>query len=230
MIEVLVSLAIFSALAVLLLGTVAQVTRTQKNSESQLETLSMTRQALDRVLQDVSQAYLSKNQVDFQTQTASTFFEASPKEAIDEVRFSYMGHVSYDKDAKEADTGIVRYYGQPDNDEQQGFFQLIREEKPRIQKDYSVDKSITVIPVCQRVVKFELRYRRVNTSSSKEWVDTWSTQGATGKSFTLPYRVSARLVVALPKTNNFTNTKPETIELSSETTVYMQQPIDSSVN
>jgi len=229
LLEVIVSLAIFSALAALLLSTVAQTSLLQKKSESQSETVGMARQALERILQDVSQAYLSKNQPSLADEVPATFFEGFSKDPVDEVQFSYLGHVSHEPDSKEADFGVVRYYGLPDPLDK-NVYRLIREEKPRVQKSSSVDKALDAFVVCERVIRLELRYYRLEVGSPKEWLDHWSTRQATGRPFRLPYRVSARLVVALPKMAKDPAGQPRTVELVSETTLMMQQPVDSSLN
>jgi general secretion pathway protein J len=216
LLEVLIAVGIVASISVLLWGSFQQAHRIKGETEARNGRYRAARIALDRMVRDISMAYLSKNIVPGSEQTPRTYFDGQRKGDVDELRFTYFGHQRLYADAKEADTAAVGYFGMRDRQDPRKL-NLMRRETRRIQAERFENTTGETDLLCDDVVRLELSYYHPDR---KEWVENWRTTQADGFPDRLPSRVRLRLVIH--------DDHGEELTFMSEVRVAMFQVLDTS--
>lgn len=214
LIEIMIAVGIMASITVLVWGSFRQSFNTKRAVEAQTSRFRAGRIAMDRILRDVTMAFLSQNNIP--GLEPRTLFDGVRKTDIDELRFSYFGHQRLYADAKEADTAAVGYFGMRDREDPRKL-DLMRRETRRLQADRSDNITGETDLLCDDVVRLELSYYH---PERKEWLDTWRTTAADGFPNRLPSKVLIKLVIHDDRGNDLT--------FSSEARIAMFQLLDTS--
>lgn len=191
LVEIMIAVGIMASLTVLIWGSFNQSFKSKKQTEAQMSRYRAARIAMDRMIRDVSMAYLSNNMVPGTEQTPRTYFDGSRKSDIDELRFTYFGHQRLYADSKEADTAAVGYVGMRDKQDARKL-NLMRRETRRLQAERFENTTGETDLLCDDVVRLELSYYHPDR---KEWVESWRTSSADGFPNRLPSKVRIKLVI-----------------------------------
>ncbi len=210
-----IAFAILAMITTLCWGSFRQTVKTKNAVESQSGRYRTVRIALERLSREISMAYLSQNEQDPFQQNKRTFFIASTKVDIDELRFSYLGHQRLYQDADEGDTAQIVYYSGRDRDNGNKI-NLMRRETRRLNNLTPEQASGESDIVCDDVIRLKLQFW---DSRDKIWRDEWSTIAATGQLDRLPSKVSITLTVR--------DERGEQIPFFTEVRLAMQEPLNS---
>ncbi len=219
LLQLMIAIAILASMCVIAWGAVQQISRTKSRSETRVEQYQAGRNAVSRMVQDISMAFLSTNQLPGKEATPRTFFEGIHRGQGDELSFTYFGHFSTDEDAEESDTAVISYRIKPSPENSQKL-SLYRKKIKRLQ--YLDVSSIDRIPgedevLCENVTKLELWYY---DPVRKTWVDTWRTTQLDGFPNRLPSRVLIKLTVS--------EDEGKEVPFPSEARLFMFQSVDNS--
>jgi general secretion pathway protein J len=189
LIEVMVSVSIVAIISALLWSSMSDTTKIKRKFEAIQDRTAQVRMALDRMAREIAMAYISDHE-DPTISDRRTLFDGHGRGSIDALTFSYMGHERLFKDAPEADTAVVMYYGEPDPNDRRKT-NLMRRETRRLQAIDPRKLPGDAYVLCEDVVRLKITYY---DRQKKEWHDEWSTVNADGQQY-LPWRVRIQLVV-----------------------------------
>jgi general secretion pathway protein J len=188
MIEVIVAVGVLAMVAVLMHGVIDSLSRGKKGEAIRSERVHEGREAMQRIVRDLSSAYLSlhvpSNPALITEKTA--FVGRSSSHRLD---FTAFAHRRTDRDAHESDQAEVGYFlaKNPDFPEQKD---LARREQTPI--DFDPLKGGIVNVVAEDVDQFEVKFLDPMTSL---WVDTWDSTQVSGQPNRLPLEVQIKLVL-----------------------------------
>jgi general secretion pathway protein J len=190
MIEVMVAIAILAMVAVLIHGVIESLSRGKKGEKMRAERAHQGREAMQRIVRDLSAAYLSlhvpANQALITERTAFVGRSSTPFDRID---FTAFAHLRTDRDSHESDQAEVGYFVANDPDVSDKM-DLVRREQTPI--DLDPLKGGTVNVVAEDVDQFDVRYLDPQTGM---WVETWDSMQVTGQPNRLPLEVVVTLVL-----------------------------------
>jgi general secretion pathway protein J len=190
MIEIMVAIAILAMVAVLIHGVIDSLSRGRKAEGMRAERAHQGREAMQRMVRDLSAAYLSQHVPGVPALiTERTAFVGKSSSPYDRIDFTAFAHLRTERDAKESDQAEVGYSVQKDPDVDNKY-DLVRREQTPI--DYEPLKGGIVNVVAEDVEKFDVRFLDPLTS---QWVETWDTMQVTGQPNRLPLEVSITLVL-----------------------------------
>jgi general secretion pathway protein J len=213
MIEVVVAIGILAMVAVLIHGVVDSLSRGRKGEGMRSERVHAGREALQRIVRDLSSAYLSTH---FPSNTAlvtsKTAFVAKSGADYDRIDFTAFAHKRTERDSHQSDQAEVGYFVVSDPDVPEKM-DLVRREQTPI--DIDPLKGGVVDVVAENVKEFDLRFLDPLTG---QWVEQWDSMQVTGQPNRVPLAVRIRLVM-----NGVGNGNP----YAYETKVFlpMQQPL-----
>jgi general secretion pathway protein J len=188
--EVIVAIGILAMVAVLISGVVDSLSRGKAGEGMRAERARQGREAVERIVRDVSSAYLSTHVPVIQALiTGKTAFVGRGSSPFDRVDFTAFAHKRTERDAHESDQAEVGYFVVPDP-AVTGKMDLVRREQTPI--DYDPLKGGTINVVAEDVSEFDLRFLDPQTS---QWVETWDSTQVSGQPNRLPLAISVRLVV-----------------------------------
>jgi general secretion pathway protein J len=188
--EVIVAIGILAMIAILIGGVVDSLSRGKTTAGMRAERVREGQEAVERIVRDVSSAYLSMHVPAIQALiTSKTAFVGHSSPTFDRVDFTAFAHTRTERDVHESDQAEVGYFVVADPDVQ-GKMDLVRREQTPV--DYEPLKGGTVNAVAEDVLEFHMRYLEPQTS---QWVDSWDTTQVTGQPNRLPLAVSIRLVL-----------------------------------
>lgn len=190
LIEVVVAIGILAMVSVLIHGVIDSLTRGRKAEGLRTERAHEAREALQRIVRDVSAAYLSMHVPSVTAlMTNKTAFVGRSSSPFDRLDFTAFAHRRTERDSHESDEAEVGYFVVADPDAPDKM-DLVRREQTPI--DLDPLKGGVVNVVAEDVTEFEVRYFDPMTS---QWVDTWDSMQVTGQPNRLPLQVSVRLVL-----------------------------------
>jgi general secretion pathway protein J len=217
MIEVVVAVAILAMVGVLIHGVVDSLSRGKKGEGQRAERVHQGRQAMQRIVHDLSTAYLSMH-VPSTTAlvTGKTVFVGSNGSQFDRLEFTCFGHRRTERDSHESDQAEIGYsvVADPDVPEK---MDLVRREQTPI--DIDPLKGGTVNEVAEDVQEFDVRYLDPMTG---QWVESWDTSQITGQPNRLPLEVRVKLVL-----KGVGNGDP--YEYTTKIFIPMQQPLSFGI-
>jgi general secretion pathway protein J len=190
MVEIMVAIAILALVAVLIHGVMESLSRGKKGEELRADRAHEGREALQRIVRDLSSAYLSMHVPAVQALvTQKTAFVGRSSIPFARVDFTAFAHMRTDRDSHESDQAEVGYFvvRNPDSPDK---MDLVRREQTPI--DFDPLKGGIVNVVAEDVEQFEVRYLDPQTS---QWVETWDSMQITGQPNRLPLEVKITLVL-----------------------------------
>jgi len=215
LIEVMIASAIMVIMMTLAWRTISNTSDSRRTFEKYEERNHEVRLALDRVVRDFDEAYLSRNEDTSQTHPR-TLFVAKPRSPVPSIRFSTLGHRALWADATESDQTVIEYLSRNDPEapdkvdwirrEQRRQSNMPPEEEP---SDYDV--------LMHDIVSVKLEYWNWK---NLEWLETWDTTQSDGQRGQLPSRV--RITVT------FKNGAGKEVKLVTEARVMMQEQLNFS--
>jgi general secretion pathway protein J len=190
MVEVMVAVAILVMVAVLIHGVIESLSRGKKGEEMRADRAHQGREAMQRIVRDLSGAYLSLHVPANQALiTQKTAFVGRSSLPFDRVDFTAFAHLRTDRDSHESDQAEVGYFAARDPTVE-GKMDLVRREQTPI--DYDPLKGGVVNVVAEDIDQFDLRYLDPRTG---QWVETWDSMQVTGQPSRLPFEVKITLVL-----------------------------------
>ena len=190
MIEVIVAVSIMAMVAVLIHGVVDSLSRGKKGEGMRAERAHEGREALQRIVRDLSSAYLSMHTPNNQALvTRKTAFVGRSSTSFDRVDFTAFAHRRTERDSHESDQAEVGYFALKDPNVQDKT-DLVRREQTPI--DLEPTKGGIVNVIAEDIEEFDVRYL---DPLSGQWVETWDSTQVSGQPNRLPLEVSVRLVL-----------------------------------
>jgi general secretion pathway protein J len=190
MIEVVVAIGILAMVGVLIHGVIDSLSRGKKGEGMRAERVHEGREALQRIVRDLSSAYISMHVPTVQAlQTEKTAFVGRHSGQFDRVDFAAFAHRRTDRDSHESDQAEVGYFAVPDPDVPDKM-DLVRREQTPIDID-PLKGGISDL-VAEDITTFELRYLEPLTG---QWVETWDSTQVTGQPNRVPLAVRVKLVL-----------------------------------
>jgi general secretion pathway protein J len=190
MIEVVVAIAILSMVAVLIHGVIDSLSRGKKAEEIRADRAHQAREAVERIVRDLSSAYLSMHiPMNPALLTEKTAFVGRNSLPFDRLDFTAFAHLRTVRDSHESDQAEVGYFvvrdpKVPDK------MDLVRREQTPIDLDPLRGGIVNV--VAEDVDQFDVHYLEPQTS---QWLDTWDSMQVTGQPNRLPLEVKITLVL-----------------------------------
>jgi general secretion pathway protein J len=190
MIEVIVAVGILAMVAVLIHGVVDSLSRGKKGEGMRSERVHEGREALQRIVRDLSSAYLSMHVPAVPAlMTEKTAFVGRNSTQFDRLDFTAFAHRRTDRDSHESDQAEVGYFVVADPEVPEKM-DLVRREQTPI--DIDPLKGGIVDVVAEDVGEFDVRYLDPLTG---QWTDSWDSMQLTGQPNRLPLAVRVRLVL-----------------------------------
>lgn len=190
MIEVVVAIGVLAMVGVLIHGVIDSLSRGKKAEGMRTERAHAGREALQRIVRDMSAAYISMH---FPTNpalvTRKTAFIGRSGNPFDRVDFTAFAHLRTDRDSRESDQAEVGYFAVKDPDVPDKM-DLVRREQTPI--DIDPLKGGIVNVVAEDIESFDLRYLEPKTG---QWLETWDSSQITGQPNRLPFEVKVTLVL-----------------------------------
>jgi general secretion pathway protein J len=188
--EVIVAIGILAMVAVLIGGVVDSLSRGKTGEGKRAERVREGREAVERIVRDVSSAYLSTHVPLVQAMvTGKTAFVGRGSTPFDRVDFTAFAHTRTERDAHESDQAEVGYFVTSDPSVT-GKMDLVRREQTPI--DFDPIKGGINSVVAEDVDEFDLRFLDPQTS---QWVENWDSTQVAGQPNRLPLAISIRLVL-----------------------------------
>ncbi len=190
MIEIMVAIAILAMIAVLIHGVIDSLSRGKKAEAVRAERAHEGREAMQRIVRDISAAYLSMHVPSIPVlMTERTAFVGRSSTQFDHIDFTAFAHLRTERDAHESDQAEVGYFVTRDPDVPDKM-DLVRREQTPIDLDPLKGGIVNV--VAEDVQEFDIHYFDPLTS---QWVDTWDSMQITGQPNRLPLEVKVTLVL-----------------------------------
>jgi len=190
LLEVMVAVAVLAAVSVLIHGVMTSLSKGKKGEAIRAERVHQGREAMLRVVRDLSAAYISMHVPAIPALlTERTAFVGRSSSPYDRVDFTAFAHLRTEKDSHESDQAEVGYFvsRDPDVDDK---MDLVRREQTPIDIDPLRGGIINV--VAENVQEFHLRYLDPMTS---QWVTTWDSMQISGQPNRLPLEVEITIVL-----------------------------------
>lgn len=190
LLEIMVAVAVLAGVAVLIHGVMTSLSAGKKGEGLRSERVHQGREAMQRIVRDLSGAFLSKHvPAILALQTNKTVFTGRASTPYDRIDFTAFAHQRTERDAHESDQAEVGYFvvHDPDQDDK---MDLVRREQTPI--DFDPLRGGIVNVVAENVQEFHLRYLDPMTS---QWVTTWDTMQITGQPNRLPLEVEVTIVL-----------------------------------
>ncbi len=190
LLEVVVAIGILAMVATLIHGVIDSLSRGKKGEGMRAERVHEGREAVARILRDMSSAYLSLHVPSIQAlMTERTAFVGKNSTPFDRVDFTAFAHQRTERDAHESDQAEVGYFVVADPDVPEKM-DLVRREQTPIDMDPLRGGVVNV--VAENVSEFHVRFLDPLTG---QWVDSWDSMQISGQPNRLPLEVSVRLVL-----------------------------------
>jgi general secretion pathway protein J len=190
MIEVMVAIAILAMVAVLIHGVISSLSRGKKGEEMRADRAHEAREAMQRIVRDLSAAYLSMHVPSNQALiTQKTAFVGRSSISFDRIDFTAFAHLRTDRDSHESDQAEVGYFAARDPNVADKM-DLVRREQTPIDLDPLKGGIVNV--VAEDIDQFDVHYLDPQTG---QWVETWDSMQVTGQPNRLPLEVKITLVL-----------------------------------
>jgi general secretion pathway protein J len=191
LIEVMVAVAVMAGIAVLINGVMVSLSAGKKGEGQRAERVHQGREAMQRMVRDLSGAFLSLHTPALLAlQTSRTAFVGRAAIPYDRIDFTAFAHQRTERDSHESDQAEVAYFVVRDPDADDNKMDLVRREQTPI--DYEPLKGGIVSVVAENVQEFHLRYLDPQTG---QWLTTWDTMQITGQPNRMPLEVEITLTL-----------------------------------
>jgi len=190
MIEIMVAIGILAMVAVLIHGVIDSLSRGRKGEGMRAERAHEGREAMQRIVRDLSGAFISSHVPSIPAlMTSRTAFVGKSSLPYDRMDFTSFAHLRTERDSHESDQAEVGYFVVSDPEVPEKM-DLVRREQTPI--DYEPLKGGIVNVVAENVERFDVRFLDPQTA---QWVETWDSMVVTGQPNRLPYEVDITLVL-----------------------------------
>jgi general secretion pathway protein J len=190
LIEVLVAVAIMSMISIALYGAFESLSRGKKTEAMRTDRSRQGREAMSRIVREVSSAFLSLHAPLTSSQLSRrTVFVAERGSSGDRLDFASFAHRRLERDLPESDQAEIAYFVARDP-EVEGKLDLVRREQTPIDLEPRTGGNTQVM--AEDVEAFELRYLEPTTG---QWLETWDSTQQTSQPNRLPYEVKVTLVL-----------------------------------
>jgi general secretion pathway protein J len=182
-IEIVIAAALIAALGLALFTLLKEGIRTKNTVNTLSGRYHSGRQAMERMVNELSMAYLSGQFNTVERMVQTDFLGEKEK-----VSFDAFGNSPFTKGAKESDQREISYFIDKDKD---GKSALMRRIHNNLTRKLGEEGIVDVL--CSDVRSLEFKYW---DDTTKEWQSSWSTQGA-GAKVEVPTRISIALVIMI---------------------------------
>jgi general secretion pathway protein J len=190
LIELLIAVAVLAMLSMLMYGAFDGLERTRDGVIRMSDRYHEGRAALQRIVNELSSAYISLHQPPDQNLVAvRTAFSGVRDTPAARVDFNSFSNRRFDKDAKESDQAEISYFGSP-NPDGSGQTDLARRISPHL--DLEPEHGGRVEVLATDLDLFELNYLDAATG---EWTEKWDSTQPLGQHNKLPLQVRVLLVL-----------------------------------
>jgi general secretion pathway protein J len=190
LLEVLVSMAILSMIALLIYGAFDSMSRGRKGEGMRADRARQGREALLRMTREFSSAFLSMhNPQNIGLVTRQTIFVGTSSVPFDRVDFAAFAHRRLLKDAKESDQCELGYFAAQDPDVADKW-DLVRREQTPIDLDPRRGGVVNVL--AENITAFDVRYL---DPVSGLWTETWDSMQLNGQPNRLPLELRITLTL-----------------------------------
>jgi general secretion pathway protein J len=190
LIEIVVAVTVLAMVSVLIHGVIDSLTRGRKGEAMRVDRVHEGREALQRIVRDLSAAYLSMHVPAIPAlMTGKTAFVGRSSTPYDRIDFTAFAHRRTTRDARESDQAEVGYFVVPNPDDSSKM-DLVRREQTPI--DLDPLKGGVVDVVAEGVEEFHIKYLEPQTA---RWLDSWDSTQVSGQPNRLPFEVDIRLVL-----------------------------------
>ncbi len=166
LIEIMMASLLLGLMGVLLVTSINSSIKARDVVEEISGRDQMVRQAMSRMAREISMAYLSKHMNSGDPSYVTQF-----KGKKDQLFFSAFGHVVHQRDAKQSDKQVLRFYLVADKNGQKS---LMRRMRANLNLD--VEKGGIAQVLCPNVTKLEFSY--YDTQMNK-WEESWTVDART---------------------------------------------------
>jgi general secretion pathway protein J len=190
LIELLIAVGVLAMLSMLMYGAFDGLERTRDGVIRMSDRYHEGRAALQRIVNELSSAYISAHQPPDQNLVAvRTAFIGTHDSPAARVDFNCFCYRRYDKDSKESDQAEISYFGSPNPD---GSGQIDLARRVSAHPDTEPEHGGKVEVLATNLEAFELSYL---DAANAQWTDKWdSTQALTQKN-RLPLQVKVSLLL-----------------------------------
>ena len=189
LIEVMVAMAILAIVSTLLYTGFVQTANNKTRIESELERNHEVRMGLERMVRELSMAFVSAQHNPLLGPTFKSVFIGKEQAGGSRIDFASFSHQRLYRDAHESDQNELSYFLTDDPDDPSKN-SLVRREQNRIDDD--PEKGGTAQVLVRNVLEFELSFL---DPQSGEWLSSWDTTQAAMQPNRLPSQVKIRLSV-----------------------------------
>ena len=168
LIEVLVSVALVSFIMMIIWQTTSQSIQAKKRIEKRDEVFHAARVCENKILQDISMAFLLKGNVHQGSKQGTALLKTVFKGDAEHLDFASLSHLRLFQKSRESDSTEVGYKLESDRDNH-GSFILMRRESKSI--DDNPDEGGVWIPIAKKVKKFKVEYY---DATQFDWKTSWN--------------------------------------------------------
>ena len=190
LIEVIISIAILSAITSLLFGAFSALKRSKDGLSRVQDRQREARLAMARITRELQSAYLSAHMpLNQALLVQKTIFKSERGTPADRVDFTAFANRRLDKNSHVSDQCELSYFGSP-NPDGSGTTDLVRRIDTEI--DLEPTKGGKVEVLATDIDLFDLQYLDAQTG---QWQESWDTTQVTGQADRLPLQVRVILVL-----------------------------------
>ena len=190
LLEVIVAVAVLAMISLLLYGSFDSMARGKKGESMRADRSRQGREAVSRIVREMSSAYLSGHQpLVVALQTRTTVFVGVHSGNFDRLDFASFAHRRLERDSRESDQSEIGYFAANDP-EVEGKMDLVRREQTPI--DLEPRKGGVTNVLAEDIELFEIKYYDPVTGA---WMDAWDSTSQVGQFARLPLEVKVTLVL-----------------------------------
>lgn len=189
LIEVIIAIAILAGVSLLLYGAFDSLSRGKKGEAMRAERARQGREAMARIVREMSSAYLSAHLPLSQALVATRTAFVAEGGTFARVDFTAFAHRRMLRDAPESDQAEIGYYvvRDPEHDDK---YDLVRREQTPI--DYEPKQGGVTAVMAEDIESFQIRYLDPITTA---WTEQWNSAQVAGQPNRLPFEVHVTLVL-----------------------------------
>lgn len=215
LLEIMIAIAILAFMMSLVWATSSRTGQTKRSFEQGEQRAHELRVGLARVVADLEQAYLSKNE-DTNALERRTRFVGKDSGDVDELTFASLSHQVLWAEANEGDVTAISYFSESDREDSRKTNWLRREQR-RLTDPGESAKSMTseVDVVLRDIVEVDFQYW---DWKDQKWRDDWDSTKVDAQKDRLPTRVKITVV--------YKDGDVE-VKVSTQARIFLQEPVES---
>lgn len=192
LLEIVIAAGIMAVMMMVAWRVIAQIGEANRMTARMANNEREVRMALERVVRDMTVAYLSKNE-DENAVERRTFFIAKAGGDVPELAFSSLAHQPLWADANESSQTVISYRAEPDPDPKHaGEINWIRREQRRMGVDSLTPQPFDEDILLRNIARVEFAYW---DWKEDKWKDAWNSSSPTGEKSRLPERVRIKVTL-----------------------------------